>query len=189
MSIYHKTSVQIQEELKEIEKAQGNPRAFSVLYDRYYRDIYVFIFRRLESEAHCEDIVSQVFFKAMTNIHKYKFKGVPFSAWLFRIASNELNQYFRKSNKTRHVSIEEEGVHKLSEESDDLSLDPYLLSNILNKLDPKEVELLELRYFEALSIKETAYILGITESNVKVKVFRLLNKIKKKVAKEGWGNE
>ena len=187
MSIYHKTKVEINNELNDIEKARDNPRAFSVLYERYYRDIYVFVFRRISSESNTEDVVSQVFIKAMTNIQKYECRGLPFSSWLFRIASNEVNLFFRKSKKQRCISIDTAGVDRIQAETDQQGLDTYLLATILEKLKTKEVELLELRYFESLSIREVSEILQISESNVKVKTFRLLEKVRKLVSKEGIG--
>lgn len=188
MSIYHKTKVEINNELEDIEKARDNPRAFSVLYERYYRDIYIFVFRRVSCTPNTEDVVSQIFIKAMTNIGKYEFRGLPFSSWLFRIASNEVNLFFRKTKKQRCVSIDEEGIDRLQEVTERPGLDTYLIASILDRLKQKEVELLELRYFEALSIKEVAAILNVSESNVKVKTFRLLGKIRKLVSKEGIEN-
>ena len=185
MSIYHKSKDEINNEQKEIEKAQGNPRAFSVLYERYYREIYLFVFKRVGNESATEDVASQIFIKCLTNLKKYKFKGVPFSAWLYRIASNEVNLYYRSTKKQRFVSLDDGGVERLSSTEDIPGIDPHILAGILDQLKDKEVELLELRYFESHSIKEVADILNISESNVKVKVFRLIAKIKKVVAKEG----
>lgn len=184
MSIYHKSKDEINSERKEIERAQGDPRAFSVLYERYYKEIYLFVFKRVGEESNTDDIVSQVFVKCLANLNKYTFKGVPFSAWLYRIASNEVNLFYRQSKKRRYVSLDSSGVERLNEEEIP-SLDPYLLTSVINKLKEKEVALLELRYFEKNSIKEVALVLGMSESNVKVSIFRLLAKMRKIVQKEG----
>ena len=185
MGIYHKSVEEINNEQKEIERAQGNPRAFSVLYERYYKEIYLFVFKRTGNESATEDVVSQVFIKCLSNLGKYTFKGVPFSAWLYRIASNEVNLYYRQTKKQRFDSLDESGVERLSSEECIPGLDPFILSKILDKLKDQEVHLLELRYFESNSVKEVANIMDISESNVKVKVFRLLAKIRKIVEKEG----
>lgn len=185
MGIYHKSKEEINSEKIEIERAQVNPRAFSVLYERYYREIYLFVFKRIGDSSCTDDVVSQVFIKCLSNIKKYTFKGVPFSAWLYRIASNEVNLFYRQSKKKRYVSLDTASVDRLNEEQLP-GLDPYLLSGILNKLKEKEVVLLELRYFEKNSVKEVAHILGMSESNVKVSIFRLIAKMRKIVEKEGY---
>jgi RNA polymerase sigma-70 factor, ECF subfamily len=189
VSIYHKSSEEVHSEMQEIEKARENPRAFSVLYKRYYRPVFLFVYRRLADKEDTQDIVSQVFVKALTNLPTYQHRGLPFSSWLFRIASNEVNLFFRNGKKIRSISLETAGVHKIQAETDLPKLDTYLLSSILNLLEEEDVELLEMRYFENISIKEVAEIKDWTESNVKVKTFRLIEKIKKLVLEKGIGNE
>jgi RNA polymerase sigma-70 factor, ECF subfamily len=189
LSIYHKTSKDVADEIQDIERARANPRAFSVLYERYYRDIYLFSFRRLGDKDDTQDLVSQIFIKAMQNLSKYEYRGLPFSSWLFRIASNEVNLFFRKSKKNRCVNIDDSGVERLLVEVEKSSgVDIVVIGKIMQYLKEDEVELLEMRYFETLSVREVSEILNISESNVKVKVFRLMEKIRKIVAKEGIGN-
>jgi RNA polymerase sigma-70 factor, ECF subfamily len=189
LSIYHKTSKDVADEIQDIERARANPRAFSVLYERYYRDIYLFSFRRIGDKDDTQDLVSQIFVKAMQNLSRYQHRGLPFSSWLFRIASNEVNLFFRKSKKNRCINIDDSGVERLLVEVEEYSgVDVVVIGKIMQYLKEDDVELLEMRYFEALSIREVSEILNISESNVKVKVFRLMEKIRKIVAKEGIGN-
>jgi len=132
-------------------------------------------------------LTSQVFLKAMQKIDKYVFKGVPFSAWLFRIASNEIAQHFRKQNKSRVVALEERTAQNLEDEYEDkadLDININLLKSVIQDLKPEEVELLELRFFEKRPFKEVADILDITENNAKVKIYRLLQKMKKRFVKQ-----
>ena len=115
---------------------------------------------------------------------KYKYKGVPFSAWLYRIASNEVNQFFRRNQKNRVVSLEDQNVHQLKEEFEledkkALEFNLNVLQEVIQLLKPAEVELLELRFFEQRPFKEIGEILDMTENNAKVKVYRLLQKMKK----------
>lgn len=133
------------------------------------------------------DITSQVFLKALLNIHRYSFRGLPFSAWLFRIALNECNDFFRKNNRHRLVTMEEGMVEHLYEE---LTAEARLedlrkrLPDILQRLSVTELQIIELRFFEQRPYKEVADILGISEIYAKVKVYRILDKMKKLFLKQ-----
>ncbi|MCH2042533.1 MAG: sigma-70 family RNA polymerase sigma factor [Saprospiraceae bacterium] len=176
----------ILDEWKQVQAAQANPAQFRVLYSKYYEPIFRFIYQRTADESMAADLCSQVFLKAMQNLHKYEFKGVPFSAWLFRIASNEIAQHFRKINKNRVITLEENNTKDLEDEFEDkadLEINIKILKAVIQDLKPAEVELLELRFFEKRPFKEVAQILDITENNAKVKIYRLLQKMKKRFKK------
>ena len=81
------------DEWKIIQAAQKNPAAFGSLYKRYFPQIFKFIYKRTDNEQLTGDITAQVFLKALQKLSSYSFKGVPFSAWLYRIASNEVVQH------------------------------------------------------------------------------------------------
>lgn len=174
----------LQAEWLEIQAAQKDPALFGVLYRRYYTQIFKFIYRRTANEALSSDLCSQVFLNAMEKLSTYKFKGVPFSAWLYRIASNEVSQHFRGKQKDRVVTLEEsnigEMIHEMHEEEDDGLLRSRLIL-ALNELKVADVQLIEMRYFEKRSFKEISDILDIKESNAKVRTYRILERIKKKM--------
>jgi RNA polymerase sigma-70 factor, ECF subfamily len=183
LSTIHQTKEDIAMELEIIEKAKTDPNRFTTLYNKYYKQIFLFVYRRADDEDITADITSQVFLKAILHLPKYEFKGVPFSAWLYRIASNEINQYFRSNKASRAISIEDAGIERLSEElpedtSDEKEKEQMLVEG-MNHLSKDEIQYLELRFFEDRSFKEVAYILKITENNAKVKTYRILDKIKK----------
>lgn len=181
------TQQAIEAEWQEVQKAQQNPVHFKVLYERYHEPIFRFIYKRTLEESLSADLTAQVFLKALQNLSTYTYKGVPFSAWLFRIASNEIAQHFRKSNKKRVVALEENRVQDIEEEYEDkvaLEVNIEVLKEVIQDLKPPEVLLLELRFFEKRPFKEVADILEITENNAKVKIYRLLQKMKKKFIKK-----
>ncbi|MEM9888938.1 MAG: sigma-70 family RNA polymerase sigma factor [Bacteroidota bacterium] len=173
----------INAEWSEIKAAQSSPAYFRPLYDRYYESIFRFILRRTADEALSADLCSQVFLKALENLHRYQFKGVPFSAWLFRIASNEVAQHFRNAQKSRVVSVEEHTIKEVEEEIEESTweLDRQSLLNALETLKEADMQLIELRFFEQRPFKEVAEILGITENNAKVRTYRILQRMKKKL--------
>lgn len=186
-SKYTVTQQAMEEEWLEVQAAQQNPAKFRVLYNRYHQPIFRFVYKRTIDEVLAADLTSQVFLKAMQKIDKYVFKGVPFSAWLFRIASNEIAQHFRKQNKNRVVALEERTIQNLEDEyedKEDLDINISLLKTVIQDLKPEEVEILELRFFEKRPFKEVADILDITENNAKVKIYRLLQKMKKRFVKQ-----
>lgn len=152
------------------------------MYERYYEQIFLFIFKRMRDEEQAADVTSQVFLKAINSIKRYKFKGVPYSSWLYRIALNEVNQFFRNNKAQRHISLESSGLHQLMEEVEEARDDRQIqqMIQILDSLSPDEIQMIELRYFEKMPFKEIAAIYHITENNAKVRLYRILGKMKKK---------
>lgn len=181
MASYHITNAQLAEEQTWIAAAQKDPRAFGKIYEFYYKRIFLFIFKRVENDETAADVCSQVFLKAMTNIQKFSFQGVPFSAWLYRIALNEVNMHFRQNKGQPTESVEMAQVAEMIEEADENYSDETIkqLMEVLKKLSPEDMQLVSLRFFEQLSFKEVADIVGITENNAKVRVYRILEKLKK----------
>lgn len=88
----------IENEQKLIEKAKQNSADFSPLYELYYKPIFLFVLRRLSDKELAADVTSQVFLKALQGISKYVSQGVPFSAWLYRIAINEVSMFSANRN-------------------------------------------------------------------------------------------
>jgi RNA polymerase sigma-70 factor, ECF subfamily len=164
-----------------VQKAQQDPAQFVVLYEKYFKRIFVFIHHRVNDKAITADLTSQVFLNALVNIQKYKHQGVPFSAWLFRIAINECFSFFLKTKRLRFVSIDDNSLDGLHEEltanthREDLL---QRLPEILTGLKEEEVQLVELRFFEQRPFKEVGEILGITETHAKTKTYRLLEKMR-----------
>ena len=184
------SETQLQQELKLIVAAQKEPHKFGVLYEKYYRQIYLFVYKRCSEEDAAGDITAQVFMKAMVNLPKYSYRGVPFSAWLYRIASNEVNQHFRNVKGDRRISIEKSQIDKVmgmvdeEKTSDLVELYQEVMLETLQEMKPDEVEMIELRFFENRSFKDVGYILGITENNAKVKVYRIIERLKKRLEKK-----
>jgi len=174
----------MQQEWLEVQAAQSNPARFRPLYNRYYDPIFRFIFRRTNEEELTADICSQVFLKALQRLNSYSFKGVPFSAWLYRIASNEIAQHYRASQKNRVVSMEESSFSDMIDELDERDTEGLRqqLLQTLDQLREGDLQLIELRFFEQRSFKEVAEIAGITENNAKVRTYRILERMKKKLS-------
>ena len=189
MSLTKKTvsAERMHEEWLEVQAAQEDPARFRPLYNRYYEPIFRFIFRRTASEELTADLCSQAFLKAMQNLKDYTFQGVPFSAWLYRIASNEVSQYYRKYQKNRVISIEEVNLTGMFEEMEERSTGERLrkaLFTALDDLHEADLQLIEMRFFEQRPFKEIAEILNMTESNAKVRTYRILERMKKRIKEQ-----
>ncbi len=171
------------EEWSEIQAAQRNPAMFRPLYDRYYEPIFRFVFRRTADEGVAGDLCAQVFLKAMQKLDTYQYKGVPFSSWLFRIAANEVAQHYRQNQKNRIVCADDTDLSDMIDEMDEDNNEVHLenLTKVLDTLEDKDLQLIEMRFFEQRPFKEIADILGMTESNAKVKTYRILERLKTKL--------
>jgi len=165
-----------------LRQAQVNPQAFKSIYQKYFKQIFLFVLHRMGDKQLAADVTQQVFLKALTNLPKFQFRGLPFSAWLYRISLNECNDYFRKTKKARLVVLDEKASSTLFEEltydvtQDELEMK---LPDMLGKLKEAELQLIQLRFFESRSFKEIGDILEMKEVNVKVKTYRVLEKMKK----------
>jgi len=135
----------------------------------------------MDDEELAFDVTSQVFIKAMNHLHKYEYRGVPFSSWLYRIAKSELYQAFRDRKARRTVNVASMSLFEMIEEmeEDDNTENKTKLFKCLALLKEKDLQLIELRYFEKRSYREIGEILEITENNAKVRTFRALERLKK----------
>lgn len=179
-SVYHQTDSAIQQELDWIQKAKSDPSHFAPLYKKYFSPIFRYVYQRMDDMDLANDVTSQIFIKALQNIHKYEFRGVPFSSWLYRIAKSELNQAFRDNLAVKTVNIDTQNISQFMEEfeEDDLEENKVKLKKALEGLKAEELQLIELRFFEKRSFKEIGEIMDMTENNAKVKSFRTLEKLK-----------
>jgi RNA polymerase sigma-70 factor (ECF subfamily) len=182
-SKYHATETDLANEQAVVEAAKKNPARFAALYDKYYEQIFRFIYQRVDDKEQASDATQQTFMKAMNNLPKYEFRGVPFASWLYRIASSEINNLFRAEKAQRTVNIESVSVYQIIEEIQESRIDEYhdKIVDIISELPEDELQLIEMRFFEKRAFKEIAEILGITENNAKVRTYRVLEKLKKMI--------
>jgi len=172
----------IRNEYNILERSKKDSRAFGELYEKYFDRIFNFIYRQIDDEELTADLCSQTFLNALNNVGKFEFRGVPVSAWFYRIASNEVNKHYRKIKKERVFSIEEVRVKELIEISND-NWDEEMTQRLLEfmkELPTDMLEVLELRFFEDKDFKEIAFILNITESGAKMRTYRALDRLRTK---------
>jgi len=180
-SIYHQSQKQLLSENDIVEAAKKDPKQFEALYKKYYEQIFRYIHQRMDDKEMAFDITSQVFLKAMINLPKYKYKGVPFSSWLYRIAMSEVYQSFKDKKSTRTVNVDTNNVEDIIDEveQDNTGEMRQVLIEVIGDLPEIELQIIEMRYFEKRSYREIGDILGMTENNAKVRAYRIVEKLKK----------
>ena len=118
-SNYHITNEDMAMELQWVNEAKADPTKFERLYNKYHEGIFRFVYQRLDDKNYAFDITSQVFLNALNHLHKYEFRGVPFASWLYRIASNELNQLFRKNKTQRTINIDSVQINEMIDQMEE----------------------------------------------------------------------
>jgi RNA polymerase sigma-70 factor (ECF subfamily) len=171
-----------------VKKAKESLKAFDKIYEYYLPKIYGYIFNRTFSKEISEDVVSQTFIKAMTNIKSFKYRGYSFGAWLYRIAHNALMDYYRKnpSIETGDAALNQEDPDvDCKAENDEMK---SVVLKALRKIPSAYQEILSLKFFEELSNKEIADIIGCKKETLAVKLHRSLKAFKKVLIKNKYLN-
>lgn len=154
---------------------------FSKIYDIYYLPLYRFVLSRCHDMDTAGDITSLVFLKAMENLKTFRFIGVPFEAWLFRIARNEMFNLYRRNKLEMVYNLNAGSISNLAEETGDpvAEENTAVLLKALEKLHHDEMEMVLMRYYQKCSFRQVSDILGISEGNAKVKMHRIIRKLQK----------
>ena len=160
----------MQDEQGLIRQAQGGDKeAFARLYEDYFDRVYRYVALKIGNRTEAEDMTQQVFLKAYKSISSYRWKGVPFSSWLFRIAHNQMVDFFRRASKRRTVPLDE----TLLPSSDDpvRAVERHLnveeLARATARLTEAQREVVSLRFAGGLAIAEVARAMGKSEGAVK----------------------
>jgi len=180
----------LENEKELVKRAQHNREAFGELYEINYRRIFNYALKRTANVQLSLDVTSVTFLKALSQIKKYRWRDVPFAAWLYRIASNEINDHFRREGR-RPASMEQlaelADVHDYAEEvnqaEEELSRNEefLLLHTKLAELPEIYQEVIVLKFFEKKKIREMVEILGKKEGTIKSLLHRGLEKLREKM--------
>jgi RNA polymerase sigma-70 factor, ECF subfamily len=157
-----------------VEAAQKDPSRFAELYEIHFERVYAFIVRRVSDRDVAEDLTSDVFHKALANLRRFEWRGVPFVAWLFRIAANAI------ADRSRHAAKEivedpPEGITEMNVEAIDHR---SRLFQLVDQLPSDQRRVVTMRFAEEKSIREIAQELGRSEGAVKQLQFRALEKLR-----------
>lgn len=171
-----------------INKAKKDIYYFDLLYKEYYPRINNFVYHRVNEDSVKNEIVSNVFFKAMKKIDLFRIidsKKVAFSSWLYRIAVNEINQYYRNRKRTLKIQqnyFKNASVHYNHEEIPHVNYE--IVKRNLLKLKVEDQHIIAFRYLEKISYEEISEIMNKSEGALKVKLHRALKKLKEHISRE-----
>ncbi len=165
----------------------GDSEAFSFLYERNVTRIYNYIYYRIGSEADAEDITSRVFYRAFGHINTYVDKGVPFSAWLYRIAHNLIANWHRDSHRRKEVPLDDQLELPVKADHPERAMEKtqeveQLLQGI-RRLSADRQQLLILKFVEDYSNAEIADIMGKSEGAIKSLYHRALIALRSEMEK------
>lgn len=176
----------ISDEAQLVEQAKNDPEAFGKLYETYVEKIYNYIYYRIGNQQEAEDLTAKVFHRALNHIPNYNNKGVPFAAWLYRIAHNLVANWYRDHKRRKVVALEqvtlsakkEENPHQAAERSDSHEL----LLAAIQKLPPERQQLLTLKFIERMSNADIGRVMGRSEGAIKSLYHRTLVSLKELLA-------
>jgi len=178
----------VRDEHSLIRKAQEfEPAAFGEIYERYHSGVYKYIFYRVGDQSLAEDLTMEVFVKAIEAIDTYNYRGVPFSAWLYRIGSNLVVDHFRRQPARPALSLEEKLVSGDNASADKLELEfgHQELRQALAELTDDQQQVIILKFVDGLSNYEVAQVLGKTEGAVKSLQHRALASLGRVLGERG----
>ena len=158
--------------------AQGDREAFGALYDRYVGRIYNYIYYRTGNQHDAEDLTARVFFRAMRHITNYTDRGVPFSAWLYRIAHNLVANWHRDRGRRQEIPLNDLPVLPSKGDHPERNLvrsqEEEELLRLIRRLPSERQNLLILKFVENLSNVEIGQTMGRSEGAVKSLYHRTL---------------
>lgn len=178
-----------------IARAKRDRDAFGYLYDRYVEQVYQFTYRRVKNHPIAEDITARVFYRALEQLPRFEWRGIPFGGWLIRIAANLIHDH--NGYAQRHISLGD----WVGERADMVSADPLVeeqyaarqaasvLWQAVSTLPSVEQQVLIYRFAREMSIRETATTMGRTEGAVKQLLFRAVKRLRQRLQHIGFADE
>ncbi|HTT33097.1 MAG TPA: sigma-70 family RNA polymerase sigma factor [Methylomirabilota bacterium] len=158
-----------------VEAAQSDPAKFGALYERHFERMYAYVAARVRDRATAEDVTSEVFHRALANLSSYEWRGVPFAAWLYRIAANAIVDQAKRA--AREVSIVGDPPEPTKAEVRVIE-DRARLFRMVSELPETQRQVVHQRFVEQHSIREIAERLGKTEGAIKQLQLRALERLR-----------
>ncbi len=174
-----------QEDLNLVRQAAVDPQAFGELYERHVRRIYAYVYYRTGNHHDAEDLTERVFQRALGHVSEFQDMGVPFSAWLYRIAHNLVANWHRDRSRRPTVTLDDRSASGISsvhpEAEAEASEERALLLAAVRSLPPERQQLLILKFVERMSNAEVGQVMGRTEGAIKSLYHRTLSTLREEI--------
>jgi RNA polymerase sigma-70 factor, ECF subfamily len=160
-----------------VEAAQQDPARFADLYELNFERVYAYVVKRVQDRAESEDVTAEVFHQALANLKRFEWRGIPFAAWLFRIAANLISDRWQRSGR----EVCDEDAIELAQVSPAEIEEVERRATVFRLVDTLPAEqkrVVVLRFVEQKSIKEVAKAVRKTEGAVKQLQFRALSTLR-----------
>lgn len=157
-----------------VEAAQRDPAQFSALYDSHFFRVYAYIVRRVENRTAAEDLTAQVFHEALANLARFEWRGVPFAAWLFRIAANAVHDHWLRQARESGTPARGAGDPPAAEDVERHAV----VFQLVCRLPDAQRRVIEMRFVEQKSIRDVARELGRSEGAVKQLQLRAIESLR-----------
>jgi RNA polymerase sigma-70 factor, ECF subfamily len=159
-------------------QAQRNLNSFEPLYEKYFNQVFRFVYSKMEREEDAADLTSEVFLKAMKAIASYRISGAPFLSWLLAIARSEVAGYYRKKSSERRYYASQQGVEQIVRDVEyEVPQAFFHIRNLLEQLPESDFDLIDLKYFHKKSVREISDITGMNEGKIRVRMHRIRTKL------------
>ena len=160
-----------------VEAAQHDPARFAELYELNFERVYAYVLGRVGSRAETEDVTAETFHQALANLQRFEWRGIPFAAWLFRIAANLISDRWQRSGREVADDAQLEAAQASPAEIEDVERRATLF-RLVDTLPEEQRRVVMLRFVEEKSIKQVAREIHKTEGAVKQLQFRALNNLR-----------
>lgn len=174
-----------------VAQARNDPTAFGVLYERYVERIYAYIYHRVGNVQDTEDLTARTFYRALDKLDTYEDRGLPFSAWLFRIAHNLVANWHRDRGRRRFLSLDRLWSHSREGDTPEAHVEKAETHDALwaaiNRLPAERRNLLLYKFSSRLSNLEIGQLMDKSEGAIKSLYFRTLAALRKDLEAVGWG--
>ena len=163
-----------------IETAQRDPRRFADLYRMHFDRVYAYVARRVTTRSDAQDLTAEVFQQALANLGRFEWRGVPFAAWLYRIAANAVRDHHQRIVRDQNVPPDLD-LWRQEHEGDERCASLY---RAVRELPADQRRVIEMRFAEDRSIAEIARVLGRSEGAVKQLQFRAFGSLRARLDRD-----
>lgn len=175
--------LEAEDERQLIAAAQLDPSRFGELYERNFERVYAFVVRRVRNRAEAEDVTSEVFHRALANLRRFEWRGVPFAAWLYRLAAHAVANRQQLAGRETELPMAAEDIADPDPVAMRQVEERATLFRLVGELPPDQQRVVVMRFVEQKGIREIAQHLRRSEGAVKQLQFRALENLRARMGR------